>query len=119
MNVAAFCVLAMSALGADSRGYVLEFSSQSCGPCQQVAPVVSKLEREGLPIRSVDVNDDRAMAEQYKVNSIPTFILIVDDKEVERMSGALPEGRIRQMLARIPRNERVASNDRLAVDLGD
>ena len=119
MNVAAFCVLALSSLGAGSRSYVLEFSSQSCGPCQQVAPVVSKLEREGLPIRSVDVNDDRAMAEQYEVTSIPTFVVVVNGKEVERMSGVQSEGRIRQMLARIPRPERAASNDRWAVELGE
>ena len=119
MNVAAFCVLAMSSLGAGERGYVLEFSSESCGPCQQVAPVVSKLEREGLPIRSVDVNADRALAEQYNVSSIPMFILIVDDKEVERMSSVQSEGRIRQMLARIPQAGRGTGQDRLAVNLGD
>jgi len=119
MNVAAFCVLALSSLGAGERGYVLEFSSETCGPCQQVAPVVSKLEREGLPIRSVDVNADRDLAEQYNVTSIPTFILIVDDKEVERMSSVQSEGRIRQMLARIPTTGRGTSNDRLAVNLGE
>ena len=119
MNVAAFCVFTLSALGAGERGYVLEFSSETCGPCQQVAPVVSKLEREGLPIRSVDVNQDRALAEKFNVSSIPMFILVVDDKEVERMSSVQSEGRIRQMLARIPQRTRGAGNDKLAVDLGD
>ena len=119
MNVAAFCVLTMTALGVGPRGYVLEFSGKTCPPCQQMAPIVSKLEREGLPIRKVDVEEERSLAEQYQVSSIPTFILIVDDREVERMSGAQAEGRIRQMLARVPGPVREAANDRLAVDLGD
>ncbi len=119
MNVAAFCLLTLTAIGAGPRGYVLEFSSQTCGPCQQMAPVVSKLEREGLPIRSVDVNDERALAEQYQVSSIPTFILVVDGLEVERLKSVQPEGRIRQMLAKIPGQNRGSSSDRLAVQLGD
>ena len=119
MNVAAFCILTMTALGVGPRGYVLEFSGKTCPPCQQMAPIVSKLEREGLPIRKVDVEEERSLAEQYQVSSIPTFILIVDDQEVERMSGAQAEGRIRQMLARVPGPARGASNDRLEVDLGD
>ncbi len=119
MNVAAFCILTMTAMGVGPRGYVLEFSGKTCPPCQQMAPIVSKLEREGLPIRKVDVEEERALADQYQVSSIPTFILIVDDQEVERMSGSQAEGRIRQMLARVPVPARAPANDRLAVDLGD
>ncbi len=119
MNVAAFCILTMTALGVGPRGYVLEFSGKTCPPCQQMAPIVSKLEREGLPIRKVDVEEERALADQYQVNSIPTFILIIDNQEVDRMSGAQPEELIRQMLAKVPTQPRSNPNDRLAVELGD
>ncbi len=119
MNVAVFCVFALSTLGAGGRGYVLEFSSESCGPCQQVAPVVAKLEREGLPIRSIDVTTDQALAEKYNVTSIPTFVLVVDEKEIHRSSGVQSEGQIRQMLARIPQQGRGDGSDRLSVSLGD
>lgn len=119
MNVAAFCLLTMSLLGVGPRGYVLEFSGKTCPPCQQVAPIVSKLEREGLPIRKVDVEEERSLADQYQVTSIPTFVLIVNDQEVERMSGAQSEGRIRQMLAKVPAEPRSNPNDRLAVELGE
>ena len=119
MNVAAFCVIALSALGAGERGYLLEFSSESCGPCQQVAPVVAKLEREGLPIRSVDVVAEQALAQQYNITSIPAFVLVVDEKEVDRNVGFQSEGQIRQMLARIPQTSRGPGSDQLAVRLGD
>ena len=114
MNVAVFCVFALSTLGAGGRGYVLEFSSESCGPCQQVAPVVAKLEREGLPIRSIDVTTDQALAEKYNVTSIPTFVLVVDEKEMHRSSGVQSEGQIRQMLARIPQQGRGDGSDRMS-----
>lgn len=119
MNVAVFCTLALTTIGANTRGYVLEFSSQSCGPCQQVAPVVAMLEREGLPIRSVDVEQDRNLANQYQVQTIPTFILVVDGQEVERVHGPRPESEIRQLLAKIPTQDRGDRTDRLPVVLGE
>ncbi len=116
----AVCVLAMTAtaLGADNRGYVLEFSGSGCAPCQQVAPIISKLEREGLPIQSVNVESERALASQYRIDRVPTFVLIVDGREVERAQGALTETAIRRMLAKIPGPQRVAGGP-LDVSLGE
>ncbi len=90
------------ALAVEPRGMVLDFGATWCGPCQQVAPVVAKLEREGLPIRTVDIDQQKALADRYHIDSVPTFVLIVDGKEVTRRSGAMSEGDIRQMIARIP-----------------
>lgn len=114
---ATFYLLFMAALGADSRGYVLEFSGAGCVPCQQMAPIISKLEREGLAIRSVDFNQERELAQQYHVDRLPTFILIVDGREIERVQGARSETEIRQMLAKIPGAPRRSSSP-LEIQLG-
>jgi thiol-disulfide isomerase/thioredoxin len=120
MNLVALCVLSIATLGAGGRGQVLEFSSEHCGPCQQVAPIVAKLEREGLPIHSIDVNADQAAASQYRITTIPAFVLIVDNREVERLTGSQSESRIRQMLARIPAGESRSNpqGGQLPIDLG-
>lgn len=120
MNLVALCVVSIATLGAGGRGYVLEFSSQQCGPCQQVAPIISKLEREGLPIQSIDVNADQETASRYQITTIPAFVLVVDGREVERMSGSQPESRIRQMLARIPPGAtRNTNGGNLPIQLGE
>jgi thiol-disulfide isomerase/thioredoxin len=84
------------------RGEVLDFSAKWCGPCQQVAPLVARLERDGFPIRSVDVDQHRDLAERFKVTAMPTFILLVDGREVDRHTGKMDEAQLRAWMDRIP-----------------
>mgnify|MGYP002623261188 CR=1 FL=1 len=102
MSNAATLVVLLASLGAQPRGEVLDFSATWCGPCQQMNPIVSRLKREGLPIRKVDVDQERALAERYNITSIPAFVLVVDGEEVARSVGATTEANLRRMLAKIP-----------------
>ncbi len=85
-----------------SRGVLLDFSATWCGPCQQMSPIVSRLKRQGYPVRKVDVDQERALAQQYNIRSIPAFVLVVDGKERMRYEGATSEGQLKRMLAQIP-----------------
>ena len=89
-------------VAAEPRGEVLDFSATWCGPCQQMNPIVSRLEREGLPIRKVDIDQQRNLAQRFNVRSIPTFVLVIDGEEVTRIVGGTTESELRRMLARIP-----------------
>jgi S1-C subfamily serine protease len=60
------------------------------------------MEREGLPIRKVDVDQERALAQKYNVQSIPTFLLIVDGEVVTRIVGQTSEAELRRLVAQIP-----------------
>ncbi|MEZ6057187.1 MAG: thioredoxin domain-containing protein [Planctomycetaceae bacterium] len=84
------------------RGEVIDFSATWCGPCQQVAPIVNKLEQEGHSIRTVDTDKDRQLAERYNVSQLPTFVLVVDGRELERHIGKMTEQQLRVWLAKIP-----------------
>ncbi len=95
-------LLLLASLGGESRGEVLDFTATWCGPCQQMSPIVSRLEREGLPIRKVDVEQERALAQKYNVQSIPTFLLVVDGEEVTRIVGQTSEAELRRLISRIP-----------------
>lgn len=98
-------LLVMSALvlGATPRGVVYEFTASWCGPCQQMSPMVSRLERQGLPIKKIDVDKYRAFSAKYKITSIPAFVLVIDGKEAQRIVGATNEAKLREMFAKIPR----------------
>lgn len=98
----AVSVLLLSLFGSTPRGEVLEFTADRCMYCQQVAPTVARMQREGLPIRQIDADRDPATTQQYNVSGLPTFILVVDGKEVDRISGAVSESTLRNMVARIP-----------------
>ncbi len=105
-------ILTMAAITGQPRGEVLDFSASWCGPCQQMAPLVSKLERQGYPIRKVDVDTNRALAQKYGISSIPAFVLVVDGKEVTRVVGAVSEQQLIGMLSQIPNDPPVMTADR-------
>lgn len=85
-----------------SRGVLLDFTATWCGPCQQMNPIISRLKREGYPVRKVDVDQERSLAQQFNVRSMPTFILVVDGKERNRVVGMTSESQLKRMLLQIP-----------------
>ena len=101
MSAASLLVLS-AALSATPDGVLLDFTAPWCGPCQQMNPIVSRLERAGLPVRKVDVDKERALAQRCGVKNIPCFVLIVGGKIVDRRVGATSETELRNMIARIP-----------------
>ncbi len=105
-TVPTFALLAVMAgtAHAGGRGEVIDFSASWCGPCQQIAPTVARLERAGYPIRTVDVDAQRAEAERFQITAMPTFVLMVDDKEVDRHVGAMSEQQLLAWIDRIPRD---------------
>ena len=93
LTLIAACLLLTCAVahGAEPRGVVYKFGATWCGPCQRVAPMIERLEREGLPIQSVDIDQQEELANRFRVDRVPTFILVVDGQEVDRVVGMMTE----------------------------
>jgi thiol-disulfide isomerase/thioredoxin len=88
-------------------GVLLDFTATWCGPCQKMSPIVSRLEQQGYPIRKVDVDQERDLAERFGIKTIPTFVLVVGGREVMRQSGGeTSEAQLRRMLLQIPEWQR-------------
>lgn len=70
--------------------HVLYFTAEWCKPCEKVRPVVEQLNRDQITARffMIDADSETEMVEDFGVRSIPTFILIEDNKEVGRINGA-------------------------------
>jgi len=81
---------------------LLDFTASYCGPCRAMSPMVSALERQGFPIRKVDVQQEQGLAAQYGVTQIPCFIVVVNGQVAAKHIGQCSEAELRQMLAKIP-----------------
>lgn len=104
MKTVSVLMLLLSAspvLGA-SRGEVIELTGENCYHCQTMAPIVSRLQREGLPIRKVDVDRQAEEARRYGASGIPTFLVVVDGKVVKRTVGAISENELRHLASMVP-----------------
>jgi thiol-disulfide isomerase/thioredoxin len=102
MGTIALTLLALTADPAASRGVLLDFSATWCMPCQQMNPTVSRLMRQGYAIRKVDVDQEPELARKYGIRSIPAFVLVVDGKEVNRITGMTSEPQLKRLLSQIP-----------------
>jgi thioredoxin len=80
---------------------LLEFSATWCGPCQQVKPEVHAFAEQvkgRAEVVMIDIDQNRALADQYNVHAVPTFIALKHGKEIERISGGIPQSEMRRML---------------------
>src|SRR6185295_7344800 len=101
MQGLALCLLLSVFGAAEPEAMVLEFTAPSrCPPCQQIAPTVARLQREGLPIRAIDIDSNPRANSQYRINAVPTFLLIIGGREVDRLEGKPSESELRRMCER-------------------
>lgn len=77
---------------------LLDFMSASCGPCQEMRPTIERLIAAGYRVRQVDIAREPALASQFKVDQVPTFISLVDGREYARMVGKGSYEELQQIL---------------------
>lgn len=76
---------------------LVDFTAIWCGPCKMLEPVVTQLSQEWggkVKVVRLDVDDNSNLAMQYGVMGVPTLILFVDGKPVQRLTGYQPKDRI-------------------------
>ncbi len=74
------------------------FTATWCGPCKAFKPIMTEIMNEGHSIQFVDVDQNRDLAQQYNVQSVPTTVIEENGVEVHRFLGALPKQYVIQKL---------------------
>lgn len=80
---------------------IIDFYADWCGPCQAMKPIFEEVEKEyaeKVEFKKTDVEAEGALAQEYGVSSIPTFVIVKDGKEVDRKTGAMPKESLKQWL---------------------
>jgi thioredoxin 2 len=73
---------------------VVDFWASWCGPCRAMAPAFERAARTlepGLRLVKVNIDEEPSLADQFRINTIPTLVLVLHGKELDRMSGARSE----------------------------
>ena len=67
---------------------VFYFTAEWCGPCKTTRPIVEEMKKEGFEFQRIDADYEQLLVKQFKVKSVPTFILLEDGKEINLITGA-------------------------------
>jgi thioredoxin 1 len=80
---------------------LVDFWATWCGPCKMIAPVVAEIAKEyegKVKVGKVNVDEENALAMQYRVASIPTLLLFKNGQVVNTSVGYLPKQAIIEKL---------------------
>ena len=81
---------------------LIDFWAEWCGPCKQLSPVIEKIAAEyadrGVLLVKINVDENRFIASQFRVQSIPTVYAFFQGQPVADLSQIRTEGQYRQML---------------------
>ena len=88
------------------RPLLVFFWSERSGPARRMESLLAHLERkerQRLRVRRVDVDANPELADRFKVDIVPTLVLVKDRKAVSRLDGRTSAPRIEQCSSRICR----------------
>lgn len=80
---------------------LVDFYAEWCGPCKMMKPrLLDVAERMSgkAKIIEIDVDKEKELAERYRIQSVPTFIIFKNGEQLWRQSGAISTIALLQLL---------------------
>lgn len=72
---------------------LVDFNAPWCGPCKAQAPIVDQIADDfagRVRVLEINVSENREVAKQFGIHSIPTLVVLKNGREQERFVGMQP-----------------------------
>ncbi len=81
---------------------LIDFYATWCGPCHTMVPIIERIEKEfenKIHVLKVDVDQLSQLAQHFKVQNVPTLVLLKGGKMVWKQAGILTFGELKKLIS--------------------
>ncbi len=83
---------------------IVDFWAPWCGPCKQLTPLLENVVRQAggkVKLVKVNIDENQAIAQQLRIQSIPAVFAFKDGQPVDGFAGVQPESQVRAFVQRL------------------
>lgn len=101
--IAAFTLENLDRVVKSNSLVLIDFYAEWCGPCKKMNPILNRIadQNKNVKLLKIDAEKSDNIASVFKVEEIPTYVIIKNGRQVWRGVGEMEEAELKEVLAKM------------------